>query len=258
MRGYKVFDSERECRGFRYEVGKIYTMEESPKCCERGFHFCTKLVDCFRYYDFNQNNKVAEIEAFGEIDCNDEDTKACTNGIRIVRELTWGEVLELVNIGKRCSGMRNSGDWNSGDCNSGDWNSGDCNSGNKNSGDWNRTNFSSGIFNTEEQKIRMFNKESDWTYGDWRKCRAKGILARAPHAVVKWVDKSNMTNEEEKAYPDYETTGGYLKVQDERDAITNWWNELSADNKKTIKSLPNFDWDIFCECTGIDKERANV
>ena len=287
VKGYKTFNYDWTCRNFLYEVGKEYTMSESPKCCARGFHFCLKAVDCFSYYEFNPNNKVAEVEAFGDIDYHDGDSKACTNGIRIVRELTWGEVLELVNTGTGCSGMRNSGNWNSGnrnsgngnsgnrnsgngnsgnwnsgngnsgDGNSGDWNSGDWNSGNRNSGNWNHTNFSAGIFNTEEQKIRMFNKESDWTYLDWLNSRASYILMNVPRVVVEWIWSDDMTDEEKSKHPDYETTGGYLKVTDKRSCATDWWNGLPKNDKDEIKSLPNFDFSVFCECVGIDKERAD-
>ena len=271
VKGYKAFNDDWTCRDFQYEVGKEYTMPESPECCERGFHFCLKAVDCFSYYSFNPNNKVAEVEAFGDIDCHDDDSKACTNGIRIVRELTWGEVLELVNTGTGCSGIRNSGNRNSGDGNSGNWNSGngnsgnwnsgnrnsgDGNSGNGNSGDWNHTNFSAGIFNTEEQKIRMFNKESDWTYRDWLNSRSRYILMSVPQVVVERIWSDDMTDEEKNEHPDYEVTGGYLKVTDKRSYATDWWNGLPRDDKDEIKSLPNFDFSIFCECVGIDKERA--
>ena len=97
MKGYKVFNEDWTCRDFKYVVGKTYEMEESPLCCDRGFHFCTNLADCFNYYSFNTNNKVAEVEALGEIDKANDDTKHCTNKIKIVRELAWEEVLTLCN-----------------------------------------------------------------------------------------------------------------------------------------------------------------
>ena len=142
MKGYKVFNPDWTCRDFQYAVGQTYEMEDEPICCDRGFHFCTDLKDCFNYYSFNPNNKVAIVEASG---------KSCTNKITIVEEITWEEVLRLVNTGKGCSGLCNSGDWNSGNRNSGDWNSGDCNSGDWNSGNWNSGNRNSG----------------DWNSGDW-------------------------------------------------------------------------------------------
>ena len=77
-----------------------------------------------------------------------------------------------------------------------------------------------------------------------------------PQVVVEWICLDDMTDEEKFNHPDYETTGGYLKVTDKRSCATDWWNGLPKDDKDEIKSLPNFDFSIFCECVGIDKERA--
>ena len=277
MKGYKVFNGDWTCRDFKYEVGKTYEMEESPQCCGRGFHFCTNLADCFNYYSFNTDNKVAEVEALGEIDKDNDDTKHCTNKIKIVRELTWEEVLTLCNSGD-CnsgnrnsgdwnsgdwnSGNRNSGDWNSGDCNSGNWNSGDCNSGNRNSGnrnsgnrnsgDWNITSFSNGCFNTEEPKIYLFDKPSDWTYRDWINSDARYILNNMPTDEIDWVYTEDMTDEEKEKHPEHETTGGFLKTQNKSSERQTWWKRIDEHWKKEVKSIPNFDAKIFKRITGIE------
>ena len=88
MKGYKVFNSDWTCRGFQYEVGKTYEMEDEPIICKQGFHFCTDPKDCFRYYDFWGDIKIAEIEALGDIDREHMDSKCCTNKIKIIRELS--------------------------------------------------------------------------------------------------------------------------------------------------------------------------
>ena len=161
MKGYKVFNPDWTCRNKQYEVGKSYEMEGKPVICERGFHFCEKIVDCFKYYTFYSTNKVAEIEAYGELDFEKDGNKHCTNKIKIIRELTWYEVLELVNTGKDCTGRDNSGNWNSGDRNSGDGNSGDGNSGDGNSGNRNFGNWNSGDWN-----FGNWNS-GDWNFGNW-------------------------------------------------------------------------------------------
>ena len=166
MKGYKVFNSDWTCRGFQFEVGKVFEEDVTPVCCDKGFHFCTKASDCFSYYDFDPNNKVAEVEALGEIDSNDEDSKCCTNKIKIVREINWQEVLELVNLGKACTGLCNSGDCNSGNRNSGNRNSGDCNSGNRNSGNRNSGDCNSGNRNSGNRNSGDCNS-GDWNSGDW-------------------------------------------------------------------------------------------
>ena len=274
MKGFKVFNSDWTCRGFQFEVGKTFTEDVTPVCCDRGFHFCTKAADCFRYYSFDPDNKVAEVEALGDIDTNNDDSKCSTNKIHIIREITWQEVLDLVNLGKACTGLcnsgnrnsgdcnsgnRNSGDWNSGDCNSGDWNSGnrnsgDCNSGNRNSGDWNKTCFSNGCFNTESPKIFLFNKPSDWTYQDWLNSDARYILMDCPSNVLAWVWDDDMTDEEKEQHPEYSVTGGFLKYIEKETGRQMWWDGLSDRQKDIVMQLPNFDKDIFKEITGITVE----
>lgn len=282
MKGYKVFKPDWTCRGFQYSVGKTFEEDVTPSCCNRGFHFCTELKDCFNYYSFNPNNKVAEVEALGEIDTEIDGSKHCTNKIKIIREISWEEVLRMLNTGKAnmgfgnsgnynsgnynsgsynsgsCNsgthntGKNNSGDYNSGNCNDGSYNSGNCNDGDYNTGDWNKTNFSSGCFNTEESKILMFNKPSDWSIEDWRCSKAKELLNTISYNALQWVHSDKMTEEEKEQYPKYKTTGGYLKKLDKIECNQLWWNTLSDCDKNVIKSLPNFDAEIFKEITGID------
>ena len=222
MKGYKVFNSDWTCRGYQYEIGKTYEIAESTKCCKVGFHFCEKLIDCFNYYSFDPNNKVAEIEAIGEIDFDDTNSKCCTNKIVILKELKWNEVLDMCNSGKgnsghhnsgnynsgnrnsgyhnsgnynsgnynsgyRNSGYRNSGYYNSGNCNSGYYNSGNCNSGNYNSGYYNSGhhnsgNCNSGYCNTNSPKVRMFNHETEFNFNDESIVRFKEILFDCPQS----------------------------------------------------------------------------
>lgn len=239
VKGYKVFNPDWTCSGFQYEVGKIFEEDVKPRCCDRGFHFCEKAADCFSYYSFNSENKVAEVVALGEVDTDGK--KSCTNKIQIVREIPWQELLTIVNTGKDCTG-----DWNTGNRNTGFCNTGDCNT-----GDWNKSSFNTGCFNTEEQKITLFNKPSDITYNDWLRSDARYLLNQIPKDVVEWVYEEDMTDEEKAANPTYETTGGYLKVLNESECGQLWWGSLSDFQKNYIKSIPNFDAEIFEQCTGI-------
>ena len=157
IRGYKVFNPDWTCRGFQFEVGKTFTEDVTQICRGRGFHFCTKAVDCFKYYSFDPDNKVAEVEALGDIDTNNNDSKCSTNKIHIIREITWQEVLDLVNLGKACTGLRNSGNYNSGNYNSGNCNSGLRNSGNYNSGSYNRGSYNSGLRNSGSYNSGNYN-----------------------------------------------------------------------------------------------------
>ncbi len=265
VKGYKVFNPDWTCKGKQYTCPGTFEEDVNPSVCNVGMHFCKNAADCFRYYDFNPNNHVAEVIAHGTV-AEGED-KCATNKLEIVREIPWAEVLEIVNTGKACtgrcnsgncnsgncnSGNRNSGNRNSGDCNSGDWNSGDCNSGNRNSGDWNKTSFSNGCFNTVSPKIYMFNKPTDWTFEQWFNCRARYLLNQIEDCPLEYVWFDTMTDEEKAAHPEAETTGGYLKERTTADNARKWWAGLSADDRNIIFSLPNFDAAIFKEITGID------
>jgi hypothetical protein len=171
IKGYKVFNQDWTCRGFQYEVGKIFEEDIVPKCCDRGFHFCLKASDCFNYYSSNHDNKVAEVVALGDIDYLEEDSKCCTNKIQILREISWDEVQQIANLGKNCTGVWNTGDcntgdWNTGDCNTGDWNTGNRNTGDWNTGDWNTGNRNTGDWNTGNRNTGDWNT-GDCNTGDW-------------------------------------------------------------------------------------------
>ena len=92
MKGYKTFNTDWTCRDFQYKVGEIYTIDKKPELCRTGFHFCTNLKDCFKYYPYSKSTKIAEIEAMGDIDCGMGDTKYCTNEIKIVREIPFNKL----------------------------------------------------------------------------------------------------------------------------------------------------------------------
>lgn len=308
VHGFKVFNPDWTCspngNTKQYACPGKFEEEGELYICDHGMHFCQTAADCFNYYSFDSSNKVPEVIAYGDV--RTDGNKSCTDKLEIVREITWDEVLRIVNIGKNCTGYCNTGDCNTGDCNTGSCNTGDCNTGNRNigdwntggcntgnyniggyntgncntggcntgnrntgygntgdcntgdyntgncnTGDWNKSSFNTGCFNTEEQKIMLFNKPSSMTYCEWVNSDARDLLNQIPKNVVEWVHKENMTDTEKAAHPTYETTGGYLKVLDESECGQLWWDALADYQKNIIKGIPNFDADIFFQCTGI-------
>ncbi len=273
VKGFKVFNADWTCRGKQYTCPGKFEEEGELDMCGHGMHFCKNAVDCFRHYRFDPNNHVAEVIAHGKV--LEDNDKCCTNNLEIVREVLWDEVLQIVNIGKYCTGFRNTGDQNTGnrntgDRNTGDWNTGNWNTGNRNTGnrntgnwntgdrntgDWNTSSFNTGCFNTEkERKIFMFNKPSGWSYRDWLHSEAMGLLNSIPRNVVEWIRTSEMTEEEKEAYPTYATTGGYLKVLDKSECAQIWWDSLTDDQKDIIRGMPNYNKKIFEQITGIKTE----
>ena len=307
MKGYKAFDKNLKCKDFQYEIGQTYEMDGEIKWCERGFHFCKDLTDCYRFYPMSKDTRICEVEAIGEIKTED-DIKYCTNKIKILSEVSDPRIKTNVstsssgycnsgieNCGNRnsgdynsghhnsgdsnrgnensgrynsgnnnsgnCnvgnsntgdwnsgdwnSGGRNSGSWNSGSDNRGHWNSGDYNSGSQNSGyfnrgchnsgEWNKGNYNAGVFNCDlEPKIRMFDKESDWTMTNWKDSKAFIVMLGCP------LDKYHENENDE-----------LVLIETTEEDRQKWWNELTEDDKDAVKSLPNFDAEKFYLCTGI-------
>ena len=254
MTGYKVFNPDFTCRGFKYEVGKTYKHDGPLSICHSGFHFCREVADCFNYYSFDPKNKVAEIEATGLVESDGD--KSVTNEITIVREIPWEEMLAIANTGKGCTGLKNTGDrntgnWNTGDWNTGDWNTGDCNTGNRNTGNWNTGNRNTGFFSTITPKVTLFEKPVDMTCGDV--CEIPGIqILNWNYENNWWIYSQNMTEEEKTAHPEHETLGGYLKSIPFKDACALMWGNLTKEEKEMVKAIPNFDADIFYRITGIE------
>ena len=242
MKGYKAFNKDLTCRGMQYEVGKTFEMKESPICCNQGFHFCENIADVYRYYETSDDTRICEVEAIGEI-VTDDNIKYCTNKIKIVKEIK-DKGIKHCNLDKTYVGYWNSGNRNSGNRNSGNWNSGDWNS-----GEWN-----SGCFNTEKKpKIKMFDKESDWTIKDWFNSKANYILSDCPYSYSDFISKSKMTEEEKERHPEYKTIGGYIKtITVTKEDKQKWWDNLSQEDKEECFKLPNFDADKFCKCLGIE------
>jgi len=87
--GVKGFTRDLKCRDFQYEIGKTYTMDEDPKLCKRGFHFCETLKQVYVYYSQVDSNRYCVILAAGKIEKDND--KSCCNKITILRELTLEE-----------------------------------------------------------------------------------------------------------------------------------------------------------------------
>lgn len=265
MKGYKVFNPDFTCRGFKFEEGKEYKHEGELKICNSGFHFCLKASHCFSYYSFDSNNIVCEVEALGNVVTHHEDSKVATDHIKIVRVLTWQEVLQVSNDGKentghsntgysntgyRNTGYRNTGDSNTGDSNTGDWNTGDWNTGDRNTGYSNTGDRNTGAFCTGEAPFYLFNQQTDMTEEQFKNTDAFRLMRNNVDTKI-WVEEYLMTDDEKNKYPSYKTAGGYLKDIPFKEAFGNAWHNWSEKSRNAFRSLPNFDASIFEEITGV-------
>jgi len=144
------------CRGFQYQVGKVYKHKDKISMCRSGFHFSRELKDCYEYYSFDYKNVVCEVIGRGNIE--EVKSKIVCNTIEVVRILGITEILDTLNLfTSRNRGSRNSGSYNRGSRNSGSYNRGSYNRGSYNRGSYNRGSYNRGSDNRGSDNRGMYN-----------------------------------------------------------------------------------------------------
>ena len=86
IKAYKGFNKDMTCRDFQYEEGKEYE-EPSVEICDHGFHACEYPLDCLGYYAPNKS-VYHEVEQFGEIQKQSDDSKVASTKIKIGAEIS--------------------------------------------------------------------------------------------------------------------------------------------------------------------------
>ncbi len=95
--GYKVFNHDFTCRGYDFNgVGTTHTYEGTPVLCESGFHFCTTLEDCFKYYDITPHMIICEVQATGYTDAEEDCSKRTCQRLSIIRRMPLDEVAQHI------------------------------------------------------------------------------------------------------------------------------------------------------------------
>ena len=90
--GFKAMNMDMNCRGFQFEVGKTYQIDnEMPLelCSGSGFHFCLNFEDVFDYYNWN-TSRVFKIKTEAKV--LTEDNKSITKEITILEEVTKQDI----------------------------------------------------------------------------------------------------------------------------------------------------------------------
>ena len=158
------------------------------------------------------------------------------------------------STGNRSTGNGSTGHRSTGDYSTGYWSTGDWSTGNESTGYWSTSNYSTGHFSTEDYSgFGCFDKPC--TLEEWSGTYKPSWLY---FDLTKWIPERDMTDEEKESNPTYDTTGGYLKVYDYKEAFQASYNEATREEQLKIKELPNFDTDKFYQISGIriDEEPA--
>ncbi len=95
--GYKVFNHDFTCLDYYFNgVGSTHTYEGTPVLCKSGFHFCTTLQDCFKYYDIKPHMIVCEVQATGYTDAKADCSKRTCQTLSIIRQMPLDEVAQHI------------------------------------------------------------------------------------------------------------------------------------------------------------------
>ena len=251
----KGFDRNLRCRGMQFEIGKTYDTgytENLELCSCKVFHFCKSLEKVNEFYSarVEENNRFCEIEVLGEL--VEDEQKCGSNKIKILREITGEELAMLRGLKNGNTGLFNTGARNTGARNTGDRNTGDWNTGDRNTGMFNACDRSTGLFNTVEKTVPIFNKDSGLTWNEIYREDWYASLRCGEFKLTEWIW---YTEEEMKDSPIRQAIQGYLKQYTFEEACLNWWDSLSNEDKELIKTMPNFDKEIFKQITGIEAEK---
>lgn len=99
--GYKaVSDVMKANNGYQFEPGRLHRVHSDPYMCKRGFHFCERLEDVFRFWEvFSKDNGLARIfrsetTARSTVIEQESTGKLVSNSIRLTYEMTIEEILE--------------------------------------------------------------------------------------------------------------------------------------------------------------------
>ena len=89
--GFKGFDADMTCLGFKFEEGKTYEEDVELKVCNRGFHFCESPFSVLNYRDMLDDEckfiPVHHVTALGR--CHSDSDKTATTKIHIGAKLDF-------------------------------------------------------------------------------------------------------------------------------------------------------------------------
>lgn len=98
----------------------------------------------------------------------------------------------------------------------------------------------------------MFNKPSNWTEQDFLNSKAHSLLCEVDTKL--WVPEHAMSDEEKSQHKGWKTAEGFYRDIPFKQAFTDKWRNWSAENREAFTSLPNFDWQVFTDITGVEKD----
>ena len=86
MIAYKGFRPGLICRGYQFVMGLNTT--EKANCRENGFHCAENPLDCLSYYSSLEHSEYYIVNAGGDIDEDEHDSKIACTELTVIKRLT--------------------------------------------------------------------------------------------------------------------------------------------------------------------------
>lgn len=86
MKAYKAFEKGLVCRGYQFYADKV-NITDKANCVQNGFHCAENPLDCLTYYSNFENAEYWQVEAYGDLDEDDRDSKISCTHIKLVKKL---------------------------------------------------------------------------------------------------------------------------------------------------------------------------
>ena len=247
--------------------GKNWTpVIKDKKICSKGYHvtrYWNMFVSCKedRIFEVEVKDLVEEEVLAGVCE------KAVCSSLKFVKEFI-PEYKNDLNAGDSNTGDSNTGNWNAGDSNTGDSNTGDSNTGYRNTGDSNTGDSNTGNSNTGDSNTGDSNtgysntgdsntgyrNTGNWNTGNWNTGDYHaGAFNTKKVEKVYLFDKEILKVDYDKiVFPSY----FYFELDAKLGYQKSWVNSFKNASKDEVKAtigLPNFDFDVFEQVTGISK-----
>lgn len=89
MIAYKGFDIGLICRGYQFVMGMNVT--DKANCAANGFHCAEDPLDCLTYYPCMENSVYCIVDAGGDRDEDNSDSKISCTELNVIKQLSREE-----------------------------------------------------------------------------------------------------------------------------------------------------------------------
>ena len=91
MLAYKGFEKGLICRGYQFQMGLNTT--DKAHCVRYGFHCAENPLDCLSYYPNASTSVYFVVDAGGDVDEDNSDSKISCTKLNIIKELSLRELI---------------------------------------------------------------------------------------------------------------------------------------------------------------------